>query len=591
MIDFRCPFSSLEVPILARSAGTGRRAATFSTVLLGLILGADVRAQSITESSEAHYRPSVDEHRFGLLTDRIISPRDSRFLLEEERGEATIEFYLTRSWPERDDLNNLYCIFYIGGRKAHGRPQSASLDDKAGGGGAPAPGELIDPYAEPTHVIPRAKASEGAADSGLRYWPRIALYASSSSFFVHSGDVMHRYAIPDELQQIMERGRRHYFAVTVREDKILIHCDGILCAQFRGFTLAPWDGVQALSDHSMDQVVLGTRPVGLLGTVETSSLVNQKNVVESHWDLDRWLGNFNGKIGAFRLWGRAFPEKYVSAEKGLPLLAERGARNIARNIAYETSDGDVPPSYTDLICYSDFTDTERSQRRLRLQFPISGSWVNPDLQARLKLDPPDGLSNSYGNVEDVPLICVVRGSSPGAWLVYEGADLIGWIDWDDASRSGEFTSIESRKPLAQVALDSGKLRFAFDSPSMLFGGVERSAAKSLELTRPSLRGAGYTVNVESPFWAPSQIEFISVAFRGFDVTEVDPLRAFTGRTGSARWIFNEPDPLEYRYIDLVAVPPGYGLCPVAAEVVRGDTYIVSSEKDVSDTFSGHLAGC
>jgi hypothetical protein len=144
---------------LSRHRSTG---SDFFNGLLGLILGADVRAQSITESSEAHYRPSVDEHRFGLLTDRIISPRDSRFLLEEERGEATIEFYLTRSWPERDDLNNLYCIFYIGGRKAHGRPQSASLDDKAGGGGAPAPGELIDPYAEPTHVIPRAKASGGS---------------------------------------------------------------------------------------------------------------------------------------------------------------------------------------------------------------------------------------------------------------------------------------------------------------------------------------------------------------------------------------------------------------------------------------------
>jgi hypothetical protein len=556
--------------------------------------GASVSAQEI-DPGEAGYIPAVDEHRFGLQEDRIISKPDRRLLLLQPYDEGTLEFHLTRSWADNASPDTLFCIAYVGGKqKDELDPSVAGAADKAVDP-ATADTGIIDPY-DQLDQIPGGGERPATRDLGepageWRFWPRFAIYINNTSLFLQSGDRLLRSALSKRVVDRLANRNRIHFVISFRPERVLVHADGLLCAQFKRPQLVVPEGIEDLTDHALDQLVLGTVPEGDLGTLQLFAEVNgQLELEASGYDLGKWLQHLDGKLGGVRFWSRAFAEDYVSDPRGQPRIAMRGAHDVANSIAFPDAKELSQPSYVDLVCFSDFLSPNAERHHMQAQFPLSGNWVNSGLSPRVVATPPPGLKDTYGNVDDLQLITVVGTGSPADWLVYQNADLIGFLHMQPGLKEGVFSqSLDKDAVKVPVRLKKDLLEFTLAHPGLLFGGDLYQPAKLITLRRPRLKWLGEPVSKDNPFWTPSMISYFEVPFRAFDITKMDPMRAYQkGYTGSARMIFDEPAKHEFRYDQKTVVPFSHFLCSANTSHGSTDTSLVSTDEDFAQSFAGHV---
>jgi hypothetical protein len=392
------------------------------------------------------------------------------------------------------------------------------------------------------------------------------------------------------VDRLANRNRIH-FVISFRPERVLVHADGLLCAQFKRPQLVVPEGIEDLTDHALDQLVLGTVPEGDLGTLQLFAEVNgQLELEASGYDLGKWLQHLDGKLGGVRFWSRAFAEDYVSDPRGQPRIAMRGAHDVANSIAFPDAKELSQPSYVDLVCFSDFLSPNAERHHMQAQFPLSGNWVNSGLSPRVVATPPPGLKDTYGNVDDLQLITVVGTGSPADWLVYQNADLIGFLHMQPGLKEGVFSqSLDKDAVKVPVRLKKDLLEFTLAHPGLLFGGDLYQPAKLITLRRPRLKWLGEPVSKDNPFWTPSMISYFEVPFRAFDITKMDPMRAYQkGYTGSARMIFDEPAKHEFRYDQKTVVPFSHFLCSANTSHGSTDTSLVSTDEDFAQSFAGHV---
>lgn len=554
------------------------------TLAVALITCPSARAQ-LLDAGETGYTPIVDEHRFALDRDRILSPRDPRLLRDDGRSTATFEFHLTRSWSDSASPDLAYCVAYIGGRAP--RAEAPVTAASATASSSPAEAPAHDPYAEPTTVA--APDPEKTAGAGDVFWPHLGLYVNSAFLFAHSGDQLLRCALSKDVRDRLERRERVYFAMSIRPGRLLVHADGRLCAQFKDVNLQSMEGVMPLPDHDIDQLVLGTRPSLPAGRVRLLQETDGRVVTQNaSYDLDRWLRNLDGKLGGVRYWSRAFAESYVADYGGRPALAQRGHHDVTRNIAFPTARDGGQPSYADLVVFSDFAGSNEGRHRMRQQFPASGNWVNDGIEERIGDEPP-GLDDSFGNVVDRPLITIVPTASREHWFVYEDANLHGVLHLDPDAENGFFrqslTGEGDRIPVRHLR---DELRFELPKPGRLFGGNDGRETGVVTLRRPHLDWLGSAVDRDNPFWNSQQLAYINVPFRAFDITNMDPLYAYQGKTGTSRRIFDEPTRNEYRLNNhKVVVPAAFHYCPVDRAYGSTRSVIAQNQREYTQVFASH----
>lgn len=549
----------------------------FVRALLAALLCTHAIAQ--LDGGEAGYSPRIDQHRFGLEADRILSPRDPRLVQPSGRG-LTFEFHLTPSWGSSASADIVYCVAYVGGQRRIDRSEEATTTT--------APVDLpVDPYAEPQSIP--AAASETTEGPESVFWPRFALYLNSDHMLLHCGDRLLRSEMAARTKERLRNRQRVHFVLTVARGRVLVHADGRLCAQFKGIELASMDGVSPLPDHDIEQLVIGTLPNVPTGRLKLKQEVDGVvGVASAGYELDRWLRNLDGKVGGVRFWTRAFSENYVSDIGGRPRIALRGYEDVLRSIAFPRSRESDEPHYTDLVLYSDFGGAEPRRHHLELQFPLSGDWVNAGTESRIA-EPPPGLDDSFGNVEVPSLISIVPTSSPDYWFVYENASLHGLLHFVAGAQEGTFRqSLTGEGDPVRVRLSNDELEFELPKAGRLFGGNDGRDSRLVTLRRPHLDWVGTAVDRDNPFWNSQQLAYIKVPFRAFDITAMDPLYAYQGKTGSARFIFDEPEANEYRLnSNKVVIPAAFHYCPIDRTSGSSKTTVVRSEREYADFYSQH----
>jgi hypothetical protein len=554
--------------------------------LFVLGFGNGLSAQVQEPSAITVYTPAVDEHRFSLDSDRIITPRDPRLLIEGDAG-ATFEFHLVRSWPDSSSSELLYCIAYLGGLMP---APSLEDDTQAEPKTAPEP-EIVDPYAEPrTASTPLGAAEDrGVAESaGLVFFPRYAFYISNDFFYLQTGTTLQRCELTEVVRERLKRRERVHFVLRLHRGRMLIVADGKFCGQFRSVELGDLTGARLLPEHELDQMVLGTEASAAEGRVSLyQELDGILELQTAGYDLDKWLRSFDGILGGVRFWDRALAEPYLTSIDGRPPLALRGFDHVSKNIAFGES-GNEKASYADLVFFSDFSARDKRDHRVRVQWPLGGCWENSLLDP-VPADAPPGLDDSYGNVEEVPLISIVRTASPAHWLVYEGAELVGLLKAEPGAERGVYTQdLKGGGVQIPVRIQPDELTFQLPEPGLLFGGDAREPAQFVTLRRPEMQWLSEPVDNSDPWWGVNKVDYINIPFRGFDITKMDPIYAYQGKTGSAGMIFDEPAENQWLLNSFnKVIPASFHYSAVDRAYGSTKTTVAQNEREFTAAYSAH----
>lgn len=570
-------------------------------------------ALSQVEPPKDFYVPPVPVRECTDAADGVVSPTDGRLDLPD--GNGTIEFWLTPGWRSKAARKPMYFVLghnryavnvppAIPGTSTPAKPADAQPD--------PQPAD--DPDADVIGGKPSAApAAPGGADPAGRtvpegaggvsdpvYAPHYAIYLSEDAMFVQIGRKIWRERLSEEVIEKLAKRQRVHFVVTF-ERNVVVYADGVQCAKFVGLRLPG-----ATTDHALGigakrrasggkSVLVGGAPS--LTERDTAALFeagDERPIVDEPIVMKNEVRALNGQIGGVRIWSRAFPAVFFDAMTGV--LVKRGEEDVFRSMEFPSPVGsDDAPRFADLIAYSRFESTNKAAQHILIQYPVSGRWLNDQrTETYPAAKPAPGLEDPYGNVDDYPVISILPSNTDGHFYVYQDSNLIGILRPGSSPSIFEFTREPDGRPMGITVeiSENGKLDVRMSEPLALFGGDrEGNPTSRVTLIRPSLNWTGLAVDPGTGFFTQGFQKYYRTAYRAFDITKMDPLRAYEGgQTGSNMEIFKEPTSKEF-FLDMNAggsvVAFGFRYVGIDKGNANATASIVTDAAQLSETISQH----
>ncbi len=603
-----------------------RRLRAFVAACAALLTGGMVVGQVMPPAD--FYVPPVFEHGCSDASDGLRSPSDER--LDLPTGQGTIEFWLRAEWTSGDAHKPMY--FVLGNNRYAGNvPSPMPAADPANGerpaeprGGSTNAGsddpdaDVIQPNraerpahpagesppAPPTEGrnVPEGRRAEAARRNDIVYAPRYAVYLSENAIFIQVGRTVWRQRLtPPVIEKLAEHKRIHF--VLTFEKNVLVYADGVQCAKFIGVRLPAADDAHMGQARNNGDATRGMGGSVLVGGGPTFTERDTVGLFEPQktrpmMDVPLALADealpLNGSIGGVRIWSRAFPTKFF--EGAHSVLEQRGEEDIFRSLEFPSPVGsNDAPRLSELIAYSSFGESDAARHSIAIQYPVSGRWVN-DLRTEThpSTKPPPGLDDPYGNVDDYPLISIVPSPKANHFYVYQDSTLLGILLPGAAPNTFEFTRAEGGTPMGCTVrvLDGGKLDVRLSGDVALFGGdKDGKPASRLTLVRPSLKWSGLPCNPSSGFFTQGFVKYYRTAYQAFDITKMDPLRAYQGQTGTAQEVFKEPTSEEY-FLDMNAggtvVAFGFRYVGMDQGKARATATLTTDSSQLNQTLSANV---
>ncbi|MBL9121915.1 MAG: hypothetical protein JNL80_18560 [Phycisphaerae bacterium] len=518
------------------------------------------------------YVPPVFSRGCSDASDGVSSPTDAR--LDLPSGKGTIEFWLKAEWMGGDTRKPLYFVL---GNNRYATDAPLPLPTPETGAGA---ADVVDPAFDPA-ATGAGKPTDGPAQLGqgggqgggqaggaarqndVVYAPRYAIYLSENAIFLQVGRKLWRQRLTQPvIEKLANHSRIHF--VLVFDKNLLVYADGAQCAKLNGVPLPSTADDPRLGQAGNNgdpargvggSVLVGGSPV--LTERDTVALFEPqvtRPLMDVPLSLSEEVRPLDGSIGGVRVWSRAFPTNFFEGTRSV--LEQRGEEDIFRSLEFPSPPGsNDAPRLSELVAYSSFAESDAARHAILIQHPVSGRWVN-DLRTETHPSdkPPPGLDDPYGNVDDYPLISIVPSLKPGHFYVYQDSSLLGILIPGTAPNTFEFTHDEGGTPMGCTVrvLESGKLDVRLSGSVAFFGGdKDGKPASRLTLVRPSLKWSGLPCNPSSGFFTQGFVKYYRTAYQAFDITKMDPLRAYQGETGTAQEVFKEPTSEEY-FLDMNA---------------------------------------